>query len=69
MIRLVPKPLQEIKSMEPLVFNARETAKLLDVSLRTLRRLTSQGKIPFVKVGGRVLYPRKRLEAFLNREE
>jgi excisionase family DNA binding protein len=39
-----------------LLVNERTAAQMLSVSARTLWTLRQQGKIPYVKLGGRVLY-------------
>jgi len=49
--------------IEPLVVSLATAAKLLGVSDRHLRTLTKEGTVPFVKLGGRILF---RIES-LNR--
>jgi excisionase family DNA binding protein len=53
----------------PLVLRASEVARLLNVSLRTIQRLTKNGAIPHVKLGGGrrplVVYPRTVIESLL----
>lgn len=44
-----------------------EAAEYLGVSLRTLDYRRSQGKLPFEKVGGRVVIPTEACEAYLRR--
>ena len=41
-------------------------AKILNVSLRTVRRLIKDGKLPIVHVGRSVLICPEALEAFIN---
>jgi len=54
---------------EKLAYSAREAAALLSISERTLRSWSKAGRIKTVKAGsgkGRVLFPLKALEDFLN---
>lgn len=44
-----------------------EAADYLGISLRTLDYRRSEGKLPFEKVGGRVLIPVEACEAYLRR--
>jgi excisionase family DNA binding protein len=44
-----------------------EVAKLLKLSVSTVRRLQRQRKIPFVKVGGSIRFIEKDLAAYLER--
>jgi excisionase family DNA binding protein len=41
---------------EPIGVNARQAAKMLNISEPTLRLLTKQGKIPSVRIGSRIIY-------------
>ncbi|MBK6426818.1 MAG: helix-turn-helix domain-containing protein [Blastocatellia bacterium] len=43
-----------------------EAASLLGLSRPTLHRLRRDGRLPFVRVGSRVLYRRRDLERFLD---
>ena len=47
------------------VFNTKEAAKYLSVSTTTMERMRSDYKIPFVRLGGRVVYRRKDLDQFI----
>lgn len=48
-----------------LALNARQAARALAVSERTLWALTRDGTIPAVRLGGRVVYPLTLLEQWL----
>lgn len=48
-----------------LAVDALEAARMIGVSERTIRTLTKEQQIPFVRVRGRVLYPIAALEAWL----
>ena len=48
------------------VFNTVEAAKYLGLSTTTLERMRSDYAIPFVRLGGRVVYRRKDLHQFIN---
>jgi excisionase family DNA binding protein len=47
----------------------REAAEFLRISERTLFTLTASGTIPKVKLGSRVLYSMKSLQAFIDKAE
>lgn len=49
--------------------NYNQAAERLGVSRRTLERLVSKRKVPFVRIGGRVLFRPTKLEAYLNKQE
>jgi excisionase family DNA binding protein len=49
------------------LMNFKEGAKELGLSIHTLRLWTRQRKIPFVRLGRRVLLRREDMEAFVNR--
>ena len=51
------------------LMNVREAAAFLRVSTPTIYRLRKSGKIPFFKIGARVLFSRERLCEYLNRNE
>ncbi len=42
-----------------------ETAKVLNISISTLYRLTSQKKIPFIKIGSRVVFQPEKIQAWI----
>ncbi len=47
--------------------NPREAARELKVSLHTLRSWQYQKKLPYVKLGRKILFRQEDLEAFVNR--
>jgi excisionase family DNA binding protein len=47
------------------LFTIPEVAELMKVSVRTVRRLQQQRKIPFIKVGGAVRFTRNDLASYL----
>ncbi len=51
------------------LMNVREAAAFLRVSTPTIYRLRKSGKIPFFKIGARVLFSRERLYEYLNQNE
>ena len=66
MLGTSPTPAVAVKAetaIAPLVVSLATAAKLLGVSDRHLRTLTKDGTVPFVKLGGRMLF---RIES-LNR--
>lgn len=50
---------------QPLAVSVREAARLLGVSERSLRSWSRQGKIRARRIGSRILFSVKELEAFL----
>lgn len=50
---------------EVLAYSIREAARLLSVSVSTLRRLIADGSLKNKRIGGRVLVTRDALDAFL----
>jgi len=50
----------------PTVYNKAGAAKALGISLRTLNRYKELGKVPFRKIGERVLFTESDLNAFLD---
>jgi len=53
------------ESGKSLALRAREAAPALGISERHLWSLTNQGKIPHVRIGRSVIYPRDVLERWL----
>lgn len=53
---------------EKLVYSAKEAASVLGVNYITIYRLAKQEGFPAVRVGRRVLIPRRGLEQWLERE-
>ena len=53
----------------PLLLDARETARVLSISPRTLARLTAAGSIPCVRIGHRVLFDPRDLTAWIDRQK
>jgi excisionase family DNA binding protein len=56
-----PKP----PGLQPLLVDAREAARLLSISERTLWTLTDQGELPRVKIGRSVRYSVRDLERYI----
>lgn len=48
------------------LLSLKETAKELNISIHTLRAWVYQRKIPFVRLGRRILVRREDLESFVN---
>lgn len=47
------------------VFNTKQAAEYLGISTTSIERMRSDYKIPFVRLGGRVVYRRKDLDQFI----
>jgi excisionase family DNA binding protein len=62
-ITLSPK--QAPEHVAPLAVSAEKLAKMLDVSERSIRTLTKDGKLPFVRLGNRIVYPIESIREFL----
>jgi predicted DNA-binding transcriptional regulator AlpA len=52
---------------QPRLLKRREAARMLGISERLLWTLSSSGKVPVVRLGRRVLYDVRRLEALIAR--
>lgn len=63
MADLARKP---VASARPPLMTAAEVAALLQVSLRTVRRLIADGTLPSVRIGRAVRVPQEALDAFLS---
>jgi len=50
---------------EPILLNTRQTAKLLNISERTVFTLIKEGKLPSVKIGRCLRFSVADLEAFI----
>ena len=51
--------------MEPLLYDIQQSAQVLNVSTKTIRRLLARRKLTSCKVLRKVLIPRDQLTAFL----
>ena len=72
MLSMSPAPAVTVKAekeIEPLVVSLATAAKLLGVSDRHLRTHTKEGTVPFVKLGGRILFRIKSLNRMLAESE
>jgi len=56
-------------TLPQLLIDARDAARLLSISPRTLWSLTKAGKIPVVRIGRRVLYATDTLRAWITERE
>lgn len=59
---------QEGEDMSQLL-NIGQVAEMLNVSIPTLYRMTSQKRIPFIKLGQRVLFDPEKVAAWLAEHE
>jgi excisionase family DNA binding protein len=50
-----------VAALPPLSVTAEQAARLLGISVYTLRELTKRGEVPSFKLGGRILYPYRQL--------
>lgn len=55
------------QAITPLLLTAREAAKALSISTRTLWTYTQDGTIPSVRIGGSVRYPIDALREYIAR--
>jgi excisionase family DNA binding protein len=55
------------KEIEDIILNRKETCKLLDISQGTMQKFQNEGRIPFYRIGRRILFNKsevlKALEA------
>ena len=52
---------------DPRLYTPKEVASLMRVSLPTVRRWTSAGKLPYLKIEGGIRYRAQDLTAFIER--
>jgi len=64
LLERIAKALENNGATRP-VFNTQESAKYLGISCTSMERLRSSYAIPFVRLGGRVVYRRKDLDQFI----
>ncbi len=55
-------------SEERLGYTAKEVAIMLGRNERSVTRMALNGELPALRLGGRWLFPKRKLEAFLNGE-
>lgn len=60
---------KEIENKASANMNAKEVADYLGVGTKTIRNWTSEGKIPSVKIGSAVRYPKERIDNWLKTKE
>ena len=51
----------------PELLSIRDVATLLKISVPSIRRLQQQRQIPFIKIGGRVLFSKSDILSFVDR--
>lgn len=56
---------QKVPLPQPVAFTRRQSAAYISVCDRTIDRLVSEGKLPIVKIGAKVLIRKEDLDAFL----
>ena len=56
-------------NIQPGVVNSKEAAKLLSVSERTVWKLKTDGKLPYVNIGGRTLFRPETIEKYIIEQE
>jgi excisionase family DNA binding protein len=57
----------ELATLEPLALRAKDAARLLGISTRTLWNLTKEGEIPHLRLRRAVTYPVAELRAWVKR--
>lgn len=60
---------KEIENKVSANMNAKEVADYLGVGTKTIRNWTSEGKIPSVKIGSSVRYPKERIDNWVKSKE
>ena len=58
-----------MNEIEKQTLNFFEAAKYVGVSPNTLTKIETEGKIRFIRIGRRKLYPKVMLDKFLSMEE
>lgn len=60
-----PAPSRPPDRLQPLTYSVPEVARLLGINRNTAYELVARGQIPSIKLGRRVLVPRKTFEQML----
>jgi excisionase family DNA binding protein len=58
---------RDLATFEPLALRAKDAARLLGISTRTLWNLTKEGEIPHLRLRRTVTYPVAELRAWMKR--
>jgi excisionase family DNA binding protein len=66
---MLPELLKQQTQTEPLLYSREETARKLDISLSTLKKMIEHREIPIVRRGTRVLISRKAIDEWIRRSE
>ena len=51
--------------MDSLTLTVAETAQILKIHVNTVYKLCGEGRLPVIRLGRRIVIPKKRLDAFL----
>lgn len=65
---LIRRSLQGLKEDSPLVYTVEQASEKLQMSKSKVYELARRKDLPAVKIGGRVMFPRQRLEDWLNEQ-
>jgi excisionase family DNA binding protein len=57
------------EALDPLVWTTSEVAQLLAVSRTTVQDMAADGRLPSIRIGRRILVPKKALAAFVEMAE
>ena len=68
MKKFLVRGLNRMENVEKLAYDVAETAKMLGISKSLLYREIQNGKcqLPYYRIGGRIIFPIKKLKDFLN---
>ncbi|GGA56763.1 hypothetical protein GCM10007416_32470 [Kroppenstedtia guangzhouensis] len=66
--QFLSKIIQLVKNDEPLVYTVKQAADKLQMSKSKVYELARQKDFPSVKIGGRVMIPRQKLEEWINQQ-
>lgn len=69
-IQLLSKPIPKPEpAVEPLLYTREEVARILRLSLRTIDKLTKDGKLPSVRLGRTVRFSKDDLLVFIQQRK
>lgn len=60
--------LEDVKT-EPYGMNTKEASKFIGCSAYTIRELAREKKIPYYKIGNRIMFTKETLMKWINRQE
>lgn len=61
--------MSKLAEIEPYGMNTKEASKFIGCSAYTIRELAREKKIPYYKIGNRIMFTKETLMKWINRQE